>query len=164
MLRTWEGLFEVYNFCSGSTGEITSKLEVHAESGYGHHEADEPVDQSETNGACRVENASGCLRISIFLLSSPVPLTSRKDTSPNHLVNIEKDNSKPPNMIAQRRVRFNWSSDSLLIRRFGVIAALHTSESEVSITKKCRVRAVGGIVAININHSWLSCRLRTPAG
>jgi hypothetical protein len=91
MLRTWEGLFEVYDFGSGSTGEITSELEVHAESGDGHHEADEPVDQSETNGSCRVQDASGCLWVSTFLISSAIPLTSRKDTSPNHLVNVEKD-------------------------------------------------------------------------
>jgi hypothetical protein len=164
MLRTWEGLFEVYDLGSGSTGEITSELEVDAESGDGHHEADEPVDQSETNGACRVEDASGCLRVSTFLISSAIALTSRKDTSPNHLVNVEKDDGKPSNMIAQRRVRFNRSSDGLLICWFGVIAALHTSKSEVSITKKCRVRAVGGIVAISINHSRLRCRLRTPTG
>lgn len=164
MLWTWEGLFQVYDFGSGSTGEITSELEIDTESGYGHHKADEPVNQSETNGACRVEDASSCLRVSTFLISSAIPLTSRKDTRPNHLVNVQKDDGKPSNMIAQRRVRFDRSSDGLLIHRFGVIAALHTSESEVSITKKCRVRAVGGIVAISINHSWLSCRLRTPTG
>jgi hypothetical protein len=61
MFWSWEGLFEVYDFGSGSTGEITSELEVDAESGDGHHKADEPVDQSETNGSCRVKDASGCL-------------------------------------------------------------------------------------------------------
>lgn len=40
-------MFEVDDFGSGSTWEITGKLKIHTESGNGHDEADEPVDQSE---------------------------------------------------------------------------------------------------------------------
>lgn len=62
-------MFEVYDFGSRSTGEITSELKIHAESGNGHDKADKPVDQSETYRSCGVEDAASYTRVSMLFTS-----------------------------------------------------------------------------------------------
>lgn len=137
MLRPRICLFEIHNLRTTAIRKVTRQFEVNTETRSSHDEADEPDDQRQTNRPSTVKNTRSCTKsVTIPHLQYERERTRRENTSSNHHVNIQKDNRKPTNIVSKRRVRFNWCTDSFLVRRFRSIAAFDTCVRKTAIVNE----------------------------